>query len=79
MIISLKWSTGELNLNLDLFFPAKKYKVKKLNRILKLCLDENDKRNEIIEFLKGKMSRYDLDDKYFKNAVDLGFKDKEDE
>lgn len=77
MIINLKWDTGELNLNLELFFPAKKYKIKKLNKILKMCTDETEKRNEIKEFLKEKISKGLLKDKYLKNAVDLGLKTEE--
>lgn len=44
MIINLKWDTGELNLNLELFFPATKVKIRKLNKILKMCPDETKKK-----------------------------------
>lgn len=37
----LKWDNGELNLDLDLFFPAKKSEIKKLNEIL--TISENQK------------------------------------
>ena len=58
-MMNLRWKTGELELNLDEFFPAKNKKCIDLNNILKECEDEKQKRKEIIQYLLEKMKTFE--------------------
>lgn len=59
MKINLKWNKGELNLNLNEFFPATKKKVSELNDILKMADNEKQKRKEIIDYILKELSNFE--------------------
>lgn len=66
MKINLKWDKGELNLNLNEFFPATKKKVSELNDILKMADNEKQKRKEIIDYILKELSNFENNKIYIK-------------
>lgn len=59
MKINLKWDKGELNLNLNEFFPATKKKISELNDILKMADNKKQKRKEIIDYILKELSNFE--------------------
>ena len=66
MKINLKWDKGELNLNLNEFFPATKKKVSELNDILRMADNEKQKRKEIIDYILKELSNFENNKIYIK-------------
>jgi len=55
----LKWDNGELNLDLDLFFPAKKSEIKKLNEILTISENQKQNRKYILNYIYSKLKEFE--------------------
>ncbi len=56
--ITLKWDNGELNLDLDLFFPAKKSKIKELKEILEISENQKQNRKFILGYIFSKLEEF---------------------